>query len=44
MTLEQIKAAAPARGYMGRYGTGSGAGSTNGFIEAVYRSLAQVKS
>ena len=44
MTLEQVKAAAPARGYMGRYGAGSGAGSTNGFIEAVYRSLAQVKS
>jgi glyoxylase-like metal-dependent hydrolase (beta-lactamase superfamily II) len=44
MTLEQVKAADPAKGYMGRYGSGSGPGATNGFIEAVYRSLAQVKS
>jgi cyclase len=44
MTLEQVKAAAPAKGYIGRYGSGSSPGATNGFIEAVYRSLAQVKS
>ena len=44
MTLEQVKAAAPAKGYMGRYGPGSGPGATDSFIEAVYRSLAQVKS
>ena len=44
MTLEQVKAAAPAKGYMGRYGSGSGPGATNSFIEAVYRSLAQVKT
>jgi cyclase len=44
MTLEQVKAAAPAKGYMGRYGSGPGPGATNSFIEAVYRSLAQVKS
>jgi glyoxylase-like metal-dependent hydrolase (beta-lactamase superfamily II) len=44
MTLEQIKTAAPAKGYMGRYGAGSGPGSTNAFVEAIYRSLPQVKS
>jgi cyclase len=43
MTLDQVKAAAPAQGYMGRYGSGSGTGATGSFIEAVYRSLAQVK-
>jgi cyclase len=43
MTLEQVKGAAPAKGYMGRYGSGSGPGATDSFIEAVYRSLAQVK-
>ena len=37
MTLEQIKAASPARGYIKRYG------SPNDFIEAIYRSLAQEK-
>jgi len=43
-TLDQIKAAAPAKGYAARYGSGTGPGSTNGFIEAIYRSLVQVKS
>ena len=43
-TLEQIKAASPARGYVRRYGADSGSWTTNDFIEAVYRSLAQVKS
>jgi glyoxylase-like metal-dependent hydrolase (beta-lactamase superfamily II) len=44
MTLEQINAAAPAKGYMGRYGRGTGPGSTAAFVEAIYRSLPQVKS
>jgi glyoxylase-like metal-dependent hydrolase (beta-lactamase superfamily II) len=44
LTLEQVTAAAPAKGYMGRYGSGSGPASTNGFIEAIYRSLARGKS
>ena len=44
MTLEQIKAAGPAKGYGARYGSGSGPGSTNAFIEAIFRSLVQVKS
>ena len=43
MTLEQVKTAAPAKGYMGRYGSESGPGDTGSFIEAIYRSLAQVK-
>jgi len=37
MTLEQIKAASPARGYIRRYGP------DGAFIEAVYRSLVQEK-
>jgi glyoxylase-like metal-dependent hydrolase (beta-lactamase superfamily II) len=41
LTLEQAKAAAPARGYTRRYGTESGA--TDNFIEAVYNSLPRAK-
>lgn len=44
MTLEQVKATSPARGYTRRYGSGSGAWTTDDFIEAVYRSLAREKS
>lgn len=41
MSLEQVKAARPARGYTAQYGEAS----ANAFIEAVYRSLQQqVKS
>ena len=40
-TLEEIKAASPAKGFIGRYGTDSGAYTTNDFIEAVYRSLVE---
>jgi cyclase len=36
LTLEQIKAASPARGYTRRYGS-----DTNDFVEAVYRSLSE---
>jgi glyoxylase-like metal-dependent hydrolase (beta-lactamase superfamily II) len=43
MTLDQVKAAAPARGYTRRYGSESGPWTTNAFVEAVYRSLAQEK-
>jgi cyclase len=38
-TLEQIKAASPAKGFVGRYGSPSGSWTTDHFIEAVYRSL-----
>jgi hypothetical protein len=38
LTVEQVKAASPARGYLRRYGSDKGA---NDFIEAVYRSLGE---
>lgn len=43
MTLEQIKAASPTRGYTRRYGSDTGPWTTNDFVEAVYRSLAREK-
>jgi glyoxylase-like metal-dependent hydrolase (beta-lactamase superfamily II) len=39
MTLEQIKAANPTRGYRGRYGSDSGEWTTDMFVEVVYRDL-----
>jgi cyclase len=42
-TLEQVKAASPAKGYTRRYGSDTGAWTTDNFIEAVYRSLMEVK-
>lgn len=39
MTLEQILAAEPARGYMGRYGSTTGPWTTEMFIRAVHASL-----
>ncbi len=41
LTLQQIKATSPTRGYTRRYGSDSGPWTTNDFIEAVYRSLVQ---
>jgi glyoxylase-like metal-dependent hydrolase (beta-lactamase superfamily II) len=41
LTLEQVKAASPARGYVRRYGADTGAWPTNSFIEAVYRTMNQ---
>jgi cyclase len=38
-SLEQVKAAMPARGYMRRYGSETGAWTTNDFVEAIYHSL-----
>ena len=43
MTLEQIKAASPARGYIGRYGSDKGPWTTADFVEAIYRSLIKEK-
>jgi cyclase len=43
-SLEQVKAARPAKGYEGRYGSDRGEWTTDRFIEAVYRSLAKEKS
>ena len=42
-SLEQVKAAAPAAGYAGRYGNDGGDWTTEKFVEAVYRSLAKGK-
>jgi glyoxylase-like metal-dependent hydrolase (beta-lactamase superfamily II) len=42
-SLDQVKAAAPAKGYAGRYGNGSNGWTTDRFVEAVYRSLAAAK-
>jgi hypothetical protein len=42
-SLEQVKAARPAKGYQGRYGNEGGDWTTEKFIEAVYRSLAKEK-
>ncbi len=39
MTVDQVKAADPARGYRGRYGAGTGPWTTEMFVEAVYQSL-----
>ena len=39
MTLDQIKAASPTKGFTRRYGSDSGAWTTNMFVEAVYRGL-----
>jgi glyoxylase-like metal-dependent hydrolase (beta-lactamase superfamily II) len=43
-SLDEIKAAAPAKGYSPRYGADSGPWTTNDFIEAVYKSLMAAKS
>jgi glyoxylase-like metal-dependent hydrolase (beta-lactamase superfamily II) len=39
MTLEQVTAADPTRGYRGRWGRDAGPWTTNMFVEAIYRSL-----
>ena len=39
MTLDQIKAADPAKAYRPEYGADSGSWTTNMFVEAVYKSL-----
>ena len=39
MTLEQVRAANPTRGYRGRYGSDSGPWTTDMFVEAIYNGL-----
>jgi len=39
LTLEQIQATSPARGYIRRYGSDTGSWTTNNFVEAIYRSM-----
>jgi glyoxylase-like metal-dependent hydrolase (beta-lactamase superfamily II) len=41
MTLEQIEAADPTKGYNRRYGSATGPWTTNMFVKAVYTSLAK---
>jgi glyoxylase-like metal-dependent hydrolase (beta-lactamase superfamily II) len=41
LTLEQIKAASPARGYTRRYGSDTGAWTTNNFVESIFRTMNQ---
>jgi cyclase len=43
MTLEQIRAASPTKGYTRRYGSSSGPWTTNNFVDAVYKSLTSKK-
>jgi cyclase len=44
MTLDQIKAAHPAKPYEAQYGATTGSWTTNDFVEAVYKSLTNGKS
>ena len=41
LSLERVKAAAPARGYTRRYGSDGGSWTTDNFVEAVYRSMGE---
>ena len=43
MTLEQVKAARPTLDFDGRYGSTTGAWTTDMFIEAVYKTLQEKK-
>jgi len=42
-SLDEVRAAGPAKGYSGRYGSGSNGWTADRFVEAVYRSLAKEK-
>jgi cyclase len=42
-SLDEIKAAQPAKGYAGRYGNPGGAWTTDRFVEAIYQSLTKEK-
>jgi cyclase len=44
MTLQQVKAANPAKGYRGRYGSDTGPWTTDMFIEAIYNGLKKAGS
>lgn len=43
MTLQQVKAADPAKGFRPRYGADSGPWTTDMFVEAIYKSLTAKK-
>jgi cyclase len=42
-SLAEVKAAQPAKGYVGRYGNAGGDWTTDHFVDAVYRSLTKEK-
>ena len=42
-SLAEVKAAQPAKGYVGRYGNLGGTGTTDRFIEAIYQGLSKEK-
>ena len=44
LTLEQVKAASPARGYTHRYGSDTGSWTTNDFVEAIYQTMGRSMS
>ena len=41
MTLEQVKAANPTKGYRGRYGSDTGEWTTDMFVAAVFNGLSR---
>lgn len=41
LTLEQVQAVSPARGYTRRYGSDAGPWTTNDFVEAIYRTMGE---
>jgi glyoxylase-like metal-dependent hydrolase (beta-lactamase superfamily II) len=43
LTLEQVKAANPTKGYRGRYGSDKGDWTTDKFVEAVFNGLSRKK-
>ena len=43
LTLEQVKAADPTKGYRGRYGSDTGAMDDGQFVEAVFNGLSRKK-
>jgi glyoxylase-like metal-dependent hydrolase (beta-lactamase superfamily II) len=43
LTLEQVKAANPTKGYRGRYGSDTGDWTTDKFVEAIYNGLSRKK-
>jgi hypothetical protein len=44
MTLQQVKAANPTKGYRGRFGTDTGPWTTDMFVEAIYNGLKRASS
>ena len=43
MTLQQVRAARPSLEYNGIYGTATGEGTTDAFLETIYREVSRGK-